>query len=331
MPFDQLERRNFMMLVGYAAAWPLSAVAQPSSKRPTIGFIGPSTPSAASDRTAAFEERLNERGWTSGRTVTINYQWSPDGDPNRFREIASRLVQDQVDVIVTWGTATALAAKATTSTIPIVFTIVSDPVGSGLVTSLARPDSNVTGFSTLQVDVAGKRLEMLRELIPQFTQLAILANANNPGTLREIDEATSAAKPLGLEVVTLTVRTPDELADAIHTARRRAEALFVASDAFLNNNRDHINKLAIEARLPTVYGYRGPTQSGGLISYGPNYADLFRRAADYVDKILRGTKPADLPIQQPTSFELIINLKTAKTLGINIPPGLLARADEVIE
>ncbi len=322
-----MRRREFVTLIGggAATACPLFSRAQQPPRLPTIGFLGPSTRAAGGDRAAAFEERLKALGWVPNQTVAINYQWA-DGRTERFNEIAAQFVREGVDIITTYGTATALAAKNATSVIPIVFTIVSDPVGSGLVTNLARPGGNVTGLSTEQVDVAGKRLEILRELIPDLKRLAILANATNPGALREMNEAEHAAKQLDLQVVTLMVRNLEDLAPAIDTAHREAQALFVTSDAFLNNNRALIITSAIDARLPTVYGYGGPTQSGGLISYGPNYTDLFRRAADYVN-----TKPGDLPVEQPTKFELAINLKTAKALGIKVPPSLLATADEVIE
>jgi putative ABC transport system substrate-binding protein len=327
-----MKRREFVTLIGggLAAAWPLVARAQQSPRLPTIGFLSPNTKAAGSDRVAAFEERLKALGWVPNQTVTINYQWA-DGKTERFKEIAAEFVREGVDVITTYGTATALAAKDATSVIPIVFTIVSDPVGSGLVTNLARPGGNVTGFSTEQVDIAGKRLEMLRELIPDLNRVAILANATNPGAIRELNEVEKAAKQIGLQAVALMVRNPEDLAPAIDAAHHKAQALFVTSDGFLNNNRVLINTSAIDARLPTIYGYGGPTQSGGLISYGPNYADLFRRTADYVDKILRGAKPGDLPIEQPTKFELAINLNTAKALGLTVPPTLLVRANEVIE
>jgi ABC-type uncharacterized transport system substrate-binding protein len=270
----------------------------------------------------AFEGRLSELRWVRGRTVTIDYQWA-DGRAERFKEIADEFVKQKVDVIATWGTATALAGKQATSVIPIVFTIVSDPVGSGLVSSLARPGGNVTGFSTERVEIAGKRPEMIRELLPGLKRLAVLANASNPGTLREMHEAQDAAQTLGLQVFTVQVRNREDLIPV--------RSAFVTSDAFLGDNRVLINTSAVDARLPTVYGFRGPVDSGGLVSYGPNYTDLFRRAADYVDKVLRGAKPADLPIEQPTKFELVINLKTAKALGLTVPQTLLATADEVIE
>lgn len=325
-----MKRREFIGGLCSALAWPLACRAQQPESLPTIGFLGPSTRAAGSDRAAAFEERLTALGRIPNRTITINYLWA-DGKTERFKDLAAEFVRQRVSIITTWGTPSALAVKNATSLIPIVFTIVSDPVGSGLVTNLARPGGNVTGFSTEQTDIAGKRLEILHKLIPDLTRVAILANAANPGALKEMKEAEDAANQLGLRFVALQVRNSNDLAPAIEAAHAQAQALFITSDALLNDNRVVINTSAIDARLPTVYGYAGPIQSGGLISYGPNYDDLFHRAADYVDKILRGTRPGDLPVEQPTKFELAVNLNTAKKLGIKIPPTLLATADEVIE
>jgi putative ABC transport system substrate-binding protein len=325
----RMKRRQFFGFVGAMAAWHVATHAQPA-RLPTIGFLGPSTAATAVDRITAFEQRLTELGWAPGQKLIVRYEWA-DGKADKFKEIAADFVRQRVDVIATWGTATALAVKQATSTIPIVFTIVSDPVGTGLVNSLARPGGNVTGLSTEQADIAGKRLEIIREVLPNLDQLAILANAANPGTQREMHEAQIAARSVGLQTVDLQVRGVGDLQPAIEMARQKAQALFVTSDAFLGENRVLINKLALDARLPTVYGFRGPVQANGLISYGPSYTDLFRRAADYVDRILRGTTPAELPVEQPTKFELIINLKTARVLGITVPSSLLARAEEVIE
>ncbi len=325
-----MRRREFLALLASAAAPPLPAQAQRSAQLPKIGFLGPSTEATAKDNVASFERRLSELGWVPNRTVVVRYEWA-DGKTDKFKEIAADFVRQRVDIIATWGTATALAVKQTTSAIPVVFTIVSDPVGTGLVASLARPGGNVTGLSTEQADIAGKRLEIIRELLPGLNQLAILANATNPGTQREMHEAEDAARKVSLQTIDLQVRGVDELKPAIEVARQKAQALFVTSDALLGDNRVLINQLALDARLPTVYGFRGPVQANGLVSYGPNYTDLFRRAADYVDKILRGATPAELPVEQPTKFELIINLKTAKILGITVPGSVLARADEVIE
>jgi len=236
-----------------------------------------------------------------------------------------------VDVIVTWGTATVIAAKRATSVIPIVFTIVSDPVGTGIVASLARPGGNVTGISTLQTDTAGKRLELLREVVPTLKRLAIVGNIGNPASVQEMHEIQQTARALGLDVVTLEIRRTEDIAPAFKARKGRAEALFVVPDALINTQRNRVCALALAARLPTMHGYQESVTAGGLLSYGPNYLDLFRRTADYVDKILKGAKPADLPVEQPTKFELVINLKTAKALGLTIPQSVLIRADQVIE
>jgi len=325
-----MRRRTFLAALGGAAAWPLVAQAQQSEKLPTIGFLGPTTASVASQRTAVFERRLQELGWIEGRTVAIEYRWA-EGRAERFGEIAAEFVRLKVDVIATWGTATAVAAKQATSVIPIVFTVVGDPVGSGLVASLARPGGNVTGLSTQHAESAGKRLELLREVVPNLRRLAIMANIGNSGGVQEMHEIQAAARTLGFEVVALEIRRAEDIAPTMEALKGRAEALYVASDALFNTNRARINTLALDARLPSMHGFRDIVVAGGLMSYAPDYLDLFRRAADYVDKILRGAKPGDIPVEQPTMFELVINLKTARALGLEIPPSLLARADEVIE
>ena len=206
-----------------------------------------------------------------------------------------------------------------------------DPVGTGLVASLARPGGNVTGLSIQQTDLAGKRLELLREVVPGLRRLAILANVGNPAAVLEMGEVQAAARTLGLEVATLEIRRAEDIAPAFEALKGRADALYVCADPLVNTNRIRINTLALGARLPTMHGFREYVEAGGLMSYGPNFPDLFRRAADYVDKILRGAKPADIPVEQPTKFDLVINLTTAKALGLDVPPTLLARADEVIE
>jgi len=260
----------------------------------------------------------------------IEYRWA-EGRPESFRELAADLAQLKVDVIVTWGTATAIAVKQSTSTVPIVFTIVSDPVGAGLAASLARPGGNLTGLSTQHIEAAGKRLELLREVVPRLHRLAVMANAGNPASVLETSEIQNAAHMVGLEVVKVEFRHGEDIAPAFGQIKGRVDALFVAPDALVNTNRDLINRLALDARLPTMHGFRDPVVGGALMSYGPSYLELIRRAADFVDKILRGAKPADIPIEQPTKFELVINVRTAKTLGLQIPDKLLALADEVIE
>ncbi len=325
-----MRRRKFITLLGSAAAaWPVVARGQQAAKLPTIGFLGASTPPAMSPWTAAFVQRLRELGWIEGRTVAIEYRWA-EGRSERYAEIAAELVRLKVAVIVTAGGA-VVAVKQATSVIPIVFAVVNDPVGSGLVASLARPGGNVTGLSLQSSDLAGKRLELLREVVPGLRRLAIMANAGYPAAALEMGVVQATARTLGFDVVTFEIRRSEDIAPAFQAFTGRAEALYVVSDPLIGTHRISNNTLALGARLPTIHGNREHVETGGLMSYGPNFPDLYRRAADYVDKILRGSKPADLPVEQPTKFDLVINLKTAKALGLVIPPTLLARADEVIE
>jgi putative ABC transport system substrate-binding protein len=325
-----VKRREFIGLLGGAAVWPVVARAQQPAKLPTIGFLGANSPSIQSQWTAAFVQRLRELGWIEGRTIAIEYRWA-EGRLDRSPEIIAELVRLKVDVIVTHASANVVAAKQATSVIPIVFAAVPDPVGNNLVASLARPGGNVTGLSNQSTDLAGKRLELLREVVPGLRRLAILANIGNPVAVLEMGEIQAAAGMLGLEVATLEIRRAEDIAPAFEALKGRAEALYVQSDSLFNFNRVRINTWALSARLPTVVGFREFVDAGGLMSYGPNLPGQFRRAGDYVDKILRGAKPGDLPIEQPTKLNLIINLTTAKALGLTVPPTLLARADEVIE
>jgi putative ABC transport system substrate-binding protein len=326
-----MKRRELITLLGgTAVAWPLVARAQQPRKLPTIGFLGSSTPSAMSQWVAAFVQRLRELDWIEGRTVAIEYRWA-EGDNTRATEIAAEFVRLKVDVIVTYATLPVLAAKQATSVIPIVFAAATDAVGAGLVTSLARPGGNVTGLSLQQTDVAGKRLELLREMVPGLRRLAILANIGNPAVVLEMDEVQSAAGALGLEVVTSEIRQSKDIAAAFDALKSGVDALYVCTDPLVITNRARIHTLAIGARLPTIYNSREYVETGGLMSYGPNWPDRWRRAAEIVDKILRGAKPADIPVEQPTKFDLIINLTTAKVLGLAVPPSLIAVADEVIE
>jgi putative ABC transport system substrate-binding protein len=278
--------------------------------------------------TAAFVQRLSELGWIDGRTLAIEYRWG-EGRSERFPELMAELIRLKVRAIVTGGTAAVIAAKQVTAVIPIVFASVADPVGNGLVSSLARPGGNVTGLSNQSADLPGKRLELLRGVVPGLRRLAIMANISNPSNVLEMEAAQAAARTLGLDVVKLEIRRVEDIVPAI--ASPNTDALYVVTDALVNTNRVHINTLALSARLPTMFGEKGYVESGGLMSYGPNFPDLYRRAGDYVDKILRGAKPADLPVQQPTKFELAINVKTARTLGLTVPPALLLRADHVVE
>jgi putative ABC transport system substrate-binding protein len=326
-----IRRREFIVTLGSAAAvWPLAARAEQAGKLPTIGFLGASTPSAYSQWTAAFLQRLRELGWIEGRNAAIDYRWA-EGRVERLAEFAAEFVRLKVDVIVAEGTAATLAAKQATTSIPIVFPVVGDPLGNNLVTSLARPGGNATGLSIQATDLAAKRLELLREIVPSFGRLAVIANADSPNTKLETDEVQAAARALGLEVTTFGIRRAQDIAPVFEALEARADALYIPPDPLVLSNRAEINALALRARLPTVFGYREYVEAGGLLSYGPNLSDMFRRAADYVDKVLRGAKPADLPVEQPTKFDLVINITTARALGLTIPPMLLARADEVIE
>ena len=323
-----MKRREFITLLGGAAAWPLAARAQ-QAKPPTIGFLVTGTPSSHGQWFAALAQRLRELGWVDGRTIAIEYRWA-EGRPERYAEIAAEFVRRKVDVIVTGGSAVP-AAKQATSIIPIVFPVATDPVGAGYVASLARPGGNVTGLSQQRTDTAGKRLELLREVVPDLRRLAIMANVGNPGTMLEMGEVQAVARALGLEAARLELQRADDITPAFEALKGRANALYVCSDPLVNANRSRINTLALAARLPTMHGFREYVEVGGLMSYGPSFPDLYRRAAEFVDKILRGAKPADIPIEQPTKFDLIVNLTTAKALGLEVPPTLLARADEVIE
>jgi putative tryptophan/tyrosine transport system substrate-binding protein len=325
-----MRRREFITLIGGASAWPLVARAQQAGKLPTIGFLGAGTPSAWSHWVAAFVQRLHERGWIEDRTVAIQYRWA-EGRGERLAQIAAEFIRLKVDVIVTQSTPAVIAAKQATAVIPIVFVGIGDPVGTGLVASLARPGGNITGLSIQAADTAAKRLELLREVVPNLRRLAIMVNVGNSSSVLESREVQAAARTLGLEVAALEIRRGEDITPAFEALKGRAEALFVAPDPLLNTNRVSINTLAQGARLPTMYGLREYVEAGGLVSYGPSIADQYRRAADYVDKILRGTKPAEIPVEQPTKFDLIINLTTAKALGLTIPESFLLRADKVIE
>jgi putative tryptophan/tyrosine transport system substrate-binding protein len=326
-----MKRRQFITLLGgAAAAWPLAARAQQPAKLPTIGLLGSTTPAVESHRVTGFVQRLRELGWIEGRNIGIEYRWA-EGRNERFAEIAAEFVRLQVDVIVTQGTASVIAVKQATAAIPIVFAGAGDPVSSGLVANLARPGGNVTGLSNQIPDLAGKRLELLREINLDLRRLAILTNIGNPIGVLEMGEVQAAAHKLGFEVLPLEIRRAEDIAPAFEALKGRAQALYVVAEPLIGSNRTRINTLALGARLPTLHGLREYVEAGGLMSYGPNVPDLYRRAADFVDKILRGTKPTDIPVEQPTKFDLVINLTTARALGLTVPDKLLAIADEVIE
>ena len=327
-----MRRREFITLLGGASVpvlFPLAARAQ-QPKLPTIGVLGAGTSVSQKPWTDAFSGRLRELGWVDGRTIAIEYRWA-EGRFDRSPDIFAEFVRRNVDIIVTHATANVRAAKQATATIPIVFASAGDPVGTGLVPSLSHPGGNVTGLSIVAPDVAGKRLELARDLVPGLSRVAGLANAVNPVTAPEMAELETAARTLGVEVLRADVRRGEEIAPTIAAFSGRVEAVYVQVDALMTSYQTQLNALALAARLPTLHGVRDYVASGGLMSYGTDFADLFRRAADYVDKILRGAKPADLPVEQPTKFELVVNLKTAKALGLKIPEAFLLRADEVIE
>jgi putative ABC transport system substrate-binding protein len=326
-----IKRREFITLLGgTAVAWPMAAEAQQARRLPTIGFMGPTTASATPQRYAAFVQRLRELGWVEGRNIVIEYRWA-EGRNERAAEIATEFVRLKVDVILASATLTVVAARQATSVIPIVFAAVADPVGNGLVASLARPGGNVTGLSLQQTDLAGKRVELLREVLPGLRRLAVLANVDNPNTALETSEVQAAARSLGIEVATLEIRRGQDIVPAFDSIKGRTDALYVANNPLLTTNQVRIMTLALTARIPTMHGSREWVDAGSLISYAPSFVDLHRRSADYVDKILRGTNPADIPVEQPTKFELVVNLTTAKALGLTIPETFLVRADEVIE
>jgi putative ABC transport system substrate-binding protein len=323
-----MKRRDFIAALGGVAAWPLAARAQ-QAKVPVIGFLGTTTQSIWSQQIAAFEQRLSELGWVVGRTIDIDYRWT-EGRNEQAPAIAEAFVQRKVDIVVAGGNAVAAAKRATTS-IPIVFPVAVDPVGSGFVDNLSRPGGNVTGLSLQGPDVAGKRLELLRAMVPGLRRLAIMVDVGYPAANKEFAECQTAAGALGLEAIVLELRSPEDIAAAFDSLHGNAEALYVVADALTNVNHARIATLALGARLPTMFGPSDLIGGGGLMSYGPSLLALFRRTGDYVDKILHGTKPGDIPVEQPTKFDLVINLKTAKALGLAVPPTLLALADQVIE
>jgi putative ABC transport system substrate-binding protein len=323
-----VKRREFITLLGgAAAAWPLASRAQQRAM-PVIGFLGTDA-SSWSPYTAAFSQRLRELGWIDDRTIAIEYRWA-EGRSERYAEIAAEFIRLKVNVIVTSGIAVAMVKQAT-SVIPIVFAISDDPVGGGLVASLARPGGNVTGLSVQSTDLTGKRLEFLREVVPRIHRLALIGNVGYLQAVVEMGEVQAKARTLGLEVAPLEIRGAEDIAPAFDALKAQADAVYVVGDALINANRTRIITFAHTARLPTIFNSRDYVQAGGLMSYGPNFPDLFRRAADLVDKILHGTKPSDIPVERPTKFEFVLNLTTAKALGLAIPDKLLALANDVIE
>lgn len=324
-----MERREFIKIAcSLVGAWPLAAAAQAPSKQRVIGILGADA-TVWRPWSEAFAARLHECGWSEGDNLAIEYRWAA-GRSERVSEIAAEFERRKVDVILTYGNAVTIL-KQTQTTIPIVFAVAFDPVRSGLVQSLEHPAGNVTGVSIQQPDVVGKRLALLRQAIPNLHRLAILADAGYAEPMLEADRVKSMAQAVGLEAARLGVWRAEDIAPAFERLRNKADALYVVSDALIAANRSCIVTLALSERLPTIMSYDDYVEAGGLMSYGPDYADLFRQAADIVDKILRGAKPGDIPVEQPAKFEFAINVKTAATLGLTIPQGLLATVDEVVK
>ena len=319
------------LLVLLALLTPRAAEAQQAGKVYRIGFLGNSTAALEGTLVGQFREGLRDLGYIEGRNILIEYRWA-DGKYERFPALIAELAALKVDVIVTAGTPAAVAVKKTTPSIPLVMAAVGDPIGVGLVASLARPGGNVTGLSAIAPELEGKRLELLREVVPKLSHIAVLWNPDNPFQAGSLKETKTAAQMLGIKVQLLGVRFSEELPAAFAAIlKERPGALLVLADRIFLHNRARIVGFEVSHRLPGVYAYRELVEAGGLMSFGPSYAGMHRRAAYYVDKILKGAQPSDLPVEQPTKFDFVINLKTAKALGLTIPPSLLLRADQVIE
>lgn len=325
-----MRRREFIWLIGGAgAAWPLAALGQQPGKAPVVGFLVAGSQTSHGAWVAAFAQRMSELGWADGRNLTIEYRWAA-GDNQRMMEFAAEFVQRKVDVIVSSANGVNIARRAT-STIPIVFAAYSDPVASGLAKSLARPGGNVTGLTVQPSDLASKRIDLLREIVPNLRRFSALANVASSGFSQEIEGIRAAAAALKIEANIFELRTSDDIAPALAQLKGRTDALYVLSEPLVNANRVQIIETVTAEKIPTIFGFREFVEAGGLMSYGPNFSDLFRRAADFADNILRGAKPADMPVQQPVKFDLIFNLKAAKALGLEVPESFLVRVDEVIE
>jgi putative ABC transport system substrate-binding protein len=322
-----------VLAVGLTLASLGTAAAQPSEKVHRVGYLNPGSSSdpLRQRRLEALRQGLRELGYVEGQNIALEPRWA-EGKYDRYPALAADLVRSKVDVIVAWSGPATKAAQAATRTIPIVMSLVNDPVGSGLVASLARPGGNVTGTTITAPDVVGKRLELLKEVVPKVSRVAVLQHPDNPASASMVREAEAAARALGVRLQILGVRNSAEIDSAFAAmTKERAGAFLYLPDAIFDNQQRQILELAAKRRLPAVVGNRQYAEAGGLVAYGADFLDLERRAATYVDKILKGARPADLPIEQPTKFELVINLKTAKALGLTIPPSLLLRADQVIE
>ena len=329
-----MRRRDFLTLLGgvVAAATPLAASAQEARKRlPRIGFLGNSTATLEANLVGPFRDGLRDLGYVEGRNILIEYRWA-EGNYERFPSLIAELIALKPDVIVTAGTPAAVAVKKATASIPLVMVAVGDPVGTGLVASLGRPGGNATGLTSIAPELEGKRLELLKEVLPTVSRVAVLWNPANAYQIGSEKEVQAAAKVLHILVASLPVRNRGELGNALAAIpREHADAVLVLADRLFLHNRERIADFVITNRLPAMNAYRELVEAGGLISFGPSYAVMHRQAATYVDKILKGAKPADMPVEQPAKFELVINLKSARALGITIPQSVLARADEVIQ
>jgi ABC-type uncharacterized transport system substrate-binding protein len=307
------------------------AAAQQPTKMPRIGYLTGTSLSANSARTDAFRQGLRALGYVEGKNIFIEWR-SADGKADRLSALAAELVRLKVDIIITGGPTSNRAAKQETVTVPIVMAYDNDPVGNKFVASLARPGGNITGLSTLAPEISSKQLEILKEIVPKLSRVAVLGTSNNPGNTQSLRETELAASAFGVKLQFLDILGPKDIQSAFHEASKgRAEAVLVLAGSILNSNRPQIVELAAKSRLPAIYPYPEYMEDSGLMTYSVSFIDLFRRAATYVDKILKGSKPADLPIEQPTKFELVINLKTAKQIGLTIPPNVLTRADRVIK
>ena len=321
-----MKRREFIALLGSAAAaLPLSAAAQPEF--PRIGFMGNSTAALEANLLDAFREGLRELGYEEGRNIVIEYRWA-NGAYDYFPVLVAELIAAKVDAIVTAGTPAALAVKNATTNVPLVMVAVGDPIGTGLVPSLARPGGNLTGLSSIAPDLEGKRLQLLREVTPALSHVAMFINSLNPFHISSMEQARAAAQAMGIKLQLHDIRKSEDLDDAFTAIRKeRPDALLILADRVFLHNRERIVDFANEQRLPNVSAYKELVEVGGLMSYGPSYEDMHKRAAIYVDKILKGAKPADLPIEQPSKFTFIVNLKAAKTLGVTVPSQLLGLVD----
>ena len=326
-----MRRRDFITFVGgAAAAWPRAPRAQQPGKLPLVGVLGSASASSQDHLVADFTRRLRDLGWIEGRTVALEIRWA-EGRADRADEIAAEFARLKVSVIVTSAAANVLAAQRAAPSTPIVFAVATDPVGTGLVASLARPGGTITGSSSQGADTPGKQIELLREMIPALRRIGIIANSGTPGAVAEMRAFEAAARMLGYEPASFEIRSAEDIAPAFDALKGKVDALDVVPEGLILANRIRIITLALAARVPAIYGLREFPEVGGLMSFGPSLPDLYRRAADFVDKILRGTKPADIPVEQPTKFDIVINLTTAKALGLTVPPTLLAIANEVIE